>query len=250
MEDIAARRAAEKLLAQHKARERFKTLGPPEGPATIADAYDIQDKYVALLQREHGDAVGYKVGLTSATMQAFCRIDHPIVGVVLASRVHRSGTTVRRSDFGRLGLEFEIAVRIKSDVPVTSMPHTAETIRPHIDGVCAAVELVDDRNADYANLDVRSLVADNSWNGGIVLSEFATTWPDLESVLGRATNDRVAIGEGYGRDILGHPFNSVAWLATQLASRGAGLRAGQVVMTGSVMKTVFPEADASYRFDL
>ncbi|MGO8913508.1 MAG: 2-keto-4-pentenoate hydratase [Bradyrhizobium sp.] len=250
MEDIAARRAAEELLAEHNAKERFKTLGPPQAPATIPDAYDIQEKYVALLHGAHGSAVGYKVGLTSATMQAFCGIDHPIAGVVLARRVHQSGATVRRSDFGRLGLEFEIAVRIKSDVPVTSVPCTAETIAPHIDGVCAAIEVVDDRNADYANLDVLSLVADNSWNAGIVLSEFATTWPDLESALGRATRDGVGIGEGHGRDILGHPFNSVAWLATQLASRGAALKAGQVVMTGSVMKTVFPGADANYRFDL
>jgi 2-keto-4-pentenoate hydratase len=250
MEDIAARRAAEALLAEHKANLRFKPLGPPEAPATISDAYDIQQKYVALLRGEHGDAVGYKVGLTSAAMQAFCGIDHPIAGVVLASRLHRSGATVRRSDFGRLGLEFEIAVRIKSDVAVTGMPCTAGMIAPHIDGVCAAIELVDDRGADYANLDVLSLVADNSWNGGIVLSEFATTWPDLESVPGLATKDGVAIGEGHGRDILGHPFNSVAWLATQLASRGAGLKAGQVVMTGSVMKTVFPVEDAIYRFDL
>ena len=250
MEDIAARRAAEKLLAQHAAGERFETLGPPQGPATIADAYDIQQEYVALLQREHGDAAGYKVGLTSATMQAFCGIDHPIAGVVLATRVHRSGATVRRSDFGRLGLEFEIAVRIGSDVPLTPVPWTIATIRPHIEGVGAAIELVDDRGADYASLDVLSLVADNSWNAGIVLSDFAAAWPDLESVKGRATKDDVAIGEGHGRDILGHPFNSVAWLASQLASRGVGLNAGQVVMTGSVMKTVFPDADASYRFDL
>lgn len=250
MENIAAGRAADMLLAEHKAKARFKPLGPPDAPAAIPDAYDIQDKYVSLLRREHGDAVGYKVGLTSAAMQAFCGIDHPIAGVVLARRVYRSGASVRRSDFGRLGLEFEIAVRIKSDVPVASGPYTAEMIRPHIDGVGAAIELVDDRSADYANLDVRSLVADNSWNAGIVLSEFATRWPDLESVLGRATKDRVAIGEGHGRDILGHPFNSVAWLATQLASRAVGLKAGQVVMTGSVMKTIFPEEDAAYRFDL
>jgi len=250
MEEFAAQRAAEKLLADHGAKARFKSLEPLDGPATIADAYDIQEHYVTLLRSEHGDAVGYKVGLTSATMQVFCGIDHPIAGVVLARRVHRSGATVRRSDFGRLGLEFEIAVRVKSDVPVTGTPYTAQTIAPHIDGVCAAIELVDDRNADYARLDVRSLVADNSWNGGIVLSEFATTWPDLESIVGRATKDRVAIGEGHGRDILGHPFNSAAWLATQLASRGVGLRAGQVVMTGSVMKTVFPDAGAHYRFDL
>ena len=250
MEEIAARRAAESLLAEHKANATFKPLGPPHRPASISDAYDIQQRYVALLRSEHGDDVGYKVGLTSATMQAFCGIDHPIAGVVLASRVYRSRMTVRRPDFGRLGLEFEIAVRIRSDVPVTGMPFTAEMIAPHIDGVCAAIELVDDRSADYANLDVLSLVADNSWNGGIVLSEFATKWPDLERVLGRATKDGVAIGEGHGRDILGHPFNSAAWLATQLASRGAKLKAGQVVMTGSVMKTVFPTDDAIYRFDL
>jgi 2-keto-4-pentenoate hydratase len=250
MEEIAARRAAGLLLAEHKANQRFKPLGPPDSPVTISDAYDIQDRYVALLQSEHGGPIGYKVGLTSATMQTFCGIDHPIAGVVLNSRVHHSGATIRRSDFGRLGLEFEIAVRIKSDVPAASAPLSAEAIRPHIDGVCAAIELVDDRSADYSNLDVRSLVADNSWNGGIVLSKFATSWPDLESVLGRATKDREALGEGHGRDILGHPFNSVAWLATQLASRGAGLQAGQIVMTGSVMKTIFPAEDATYRFDL
>jgi 2-keto-4-pentenoate hydratase len=250
MENIAAKHAAETLLAEHKANVRFKPLAAPAAPASIADAYDIQEKYVALLRDERGDAVGYKVGLTSAAMQAFCGIDHPIAGVVLASRLHQSGVTVRRSDFGRLGLEFEIAVRIKSDVPVTRTPYTAEMIRPHIGGVCAAIELVDDRSADYSNLDVLSLVADNSWNAGIVLSEFATQWPDLESVLGRATRDGAAIGEGYGRDILGHPFNSVAWLATQLASRGVGLKAGEVVMTGAVMKTVFPEAAGHYRFDL
>jgi 2-keto-4-pentenoate hydratase len=250
MQDIAARRAAETLLAEHKANVTFKPFGPPDRPVSISDAYDIQERYVALLRGEHGDAVGYKVGLTSATMQAFCGIDHPIAGVVLASRVHETGATVRRADFGRLGLEFEIAVRIKSDVPVTATPYTAEMIAPHIDGVCAAIEIVDDRRADYANLDVLSLVADNSWNAGIVLSRFAAKWPDLEPVLGRATKDGVAIGEGFGRDILGHPFNSAAWLATQLASRGVGLKAGQVVMTGSVMKTIFPDGDASYRFEL
>ena len=248
MDDIAAQHAAEWLLAEHRAGHRFKTLSPPA--ATVADAYDIQDKYVALLAYENGELAGYKVGLTSATMQTFCGIDHPIAGVVLASRVHRSPAKARRADFGRLGLEFEIAVRIKSDIPATGKAFTAEAIAPHIDGVCAAIELVDDRAADYANLDVRSLVADNSWNSGIVLSEFNSTWPDLAPLLGRATKDGDLIGEGYGRDILGHPFNSAAWLATHLAARGAALKAGQVVMTGSVMKTIFPEHGAHYRFDL
>jgi 2-keto-4-pentenoate hydratase len=248
MEENAAGRAAETLFAEHKAGVLFKPLGPPDRPAGISDAYDIQGRFVSLLRRQNGDAIGYKVGLTSAAMQTFCGIDHPIAGVVLAKRVHHSGTTVHLRDFGRLGLEFEIAVRIKSDITANEKPHTVSTIAPHIDGICAAIELVDDRSADYANLDVKSLVADNSWNAGIVLSDFATAWPDLEAALGKATKDGSPIGEGHGRDILGHPFNSVAWLADQLASRGEGLKAGQVVMTGSVMKTVFPSESASYRF--
>jgi 2-keto-4-pentenoate hydratase len=250
MEEAAARRAAETLLAEHRAGVLFKPFGQPDGPAAIADAYDIQDRYVALLRAEHGDIIGYKVGLTSKPMQAFCGINHPIAGVVLARRLHRSGFTVHLAEFGRLGLEFEIAVRIKSDVSAGATPHTALSIAPHIDGVCAAIELVDDRGADYANLDVRSLVADNSWNAGIVVSDFTAPWPDLEAALGKVAKDGAPIGEGHGRDILGHPFNSVAWLADQLASRGERLQAGQIVMTGSVMKTIFASEAASYRFDL
>ena len=250
MEETAARRAAETLLAEHKAGILFKSFAAQDGPAAIPDAYDIQDRYLALLRPEHGDTIGYKVGLTSAAMQAFCGIDHPIAGVVLARRIHRSGAEVRVADFGRLGLEFEIAVRIKSDIAAGETPHSVQTIAPHVDGVCAAVELVDDRSADYANLDVRSLVADNSWNAGIVVSDFVAAWPDLAAARGKASKDGTPIGEGHGRDILGHPFNSVAWLAQQLASRGERLRAGQLVMTGSVMKTIFPSDSASYRFEL
>src|SRR5580704_13860886 len=228
MEEATARRDAEALFNEHKTGVQFKTFDAAYGLAAMPDAYDIQDQYVALLRGENGDPVGYKVGLTSKTMQTFCGIDHPIGGVVLAKRVHQSGATVRRGDYGRLGLEFEIAVRIKSDIPASAQ--TPAAVAPHIDGVCAAIEVVDDRAADYSNLDVRSLVADNSWNADIVLSNFSTRWTDLESMLG-------------------NPFNSVAWLNAQLASRGGGLRKGQVVMTGSVMKTVFPTEPADFRFE-
>src|ERR1700745_898705 len=105
MEDAAAQRAAEALLAAHKAGTQFKPLA---GLAAMGYAYDIQDKYVPLLRAAHGEAVGYKVGLTSKAMQTFCGIDHPIAGVVLARRVHQSGASVRRADYGRIGLEFEI----------------------------------------------------------------------------------------------------------------------------------------------
>jgi 2-keto-4-pentenoate hydratase len=247
MEEATARRAAEALLGEHKTHTKFKPLDASYGLASMAEAYDIQDQYVALLRAGQGEAVGYKVALTSKAMQAFCGVDDPACGVVLAKRVHPSGATVRRAEYGRIGLEFEIAVRIKSDIPPEAQ--TPQAIAPHVDGVCAAFEIVDDRAADYGNFDVRSVIADNAWNAGLVLSDFSTHWPDLEGLLGKATSDGAPLGEGYGRDILGHPFNSVAWLNAHLASRGGGLRKGQLVSTGSVIKTVFPIEPANFRFE-
>lgn len=248
MEEAQARRAAETLFNAHKAGVKFKPFDSGSGLATIADAYDIQDKYVALLRAGAGEPIGYKVGLTSKAMQTFCGIDHPIGGVVLSKRECRSGATIHRADYGRLGLEFEIVVRMKSDMPADVT--TPAAVAPYVDSVGTAIEVVDDRAADYTNLDVRSVAADNSWNAGVVLSDFLTKWPDLEAVPGKATQDGAPIGEGFGRDILGHPFNSVAWLNAHLAARGGGLRKGEIIMTGSMMKTVFPTEPADYRFEI
>jgi 2-keto-4-pentenoate hydratase len=220
MQETAARHAAEMLLGEHKANTPFRPFDRPQGPATIADAYDIQQQFVGLLRAEHGDPIGYKVGLTSKPMQKFCGIDHPIAGVVLAKREHQSGATIRRAEFGRLGLEFEIAVRIKSDVPANVSPMTAETIAPYIGGVGAAIELVDDRAADYTGLDVLALLADNSWNGGIVLSELVTNWPDLANVVGSDAGrhrDRRRPRPGYPRPSL--QFGGVARRASRQQGR-------------------------------
>ena len=48
MDELAARRAAETLLGEHQTNAQFKTLGAPDRPATVADAYDIQRNFVAL----------------------------------------------------------------------------------------------------------------------------------------------------------------------------------------------------------
>jgi 2-keto-4-pentenoate hydratase len=42
--------------------------------------------------------------------------------------------------------------------------------------------------------------------------------------------------------VLGHPHNALAWLANHLAADGKNLRAGQLVLTGSLVKTVWLEA--------
>jgi 2-keto-4-pentenoate hydratase len=238
---------ARALLEQHATRARFEPA-PPASATTLAAAYLVQRCYVALLVPEAGAIVGHKIGLTSPRMQAMCGIAEPISGCVLARRVHDSGVRLSRAGFGRLGLEFEIAMRIGR--PATGGPYTAQTIREHVDGVCAAIELVDDRDADYRRLDVRGLVADNSWNAGIVLSRFAAHWPDLRAVEGIVWLDGSEIDRGWGRDVLGDPFEATAWLANHQLELDDPLTGGHVVMTGSLVPTRFPSGPGSYRFEL
>jgi 2-keto-4-pentenoate hydratase len=239
---------ARELLRQHAQRERFRSAPPPSA-TTLADAYDLQQVQVQLLRADAGAVAGYKIGLTSPRMQAMCGIAEPVCGAVLARRVHRSGAVLARGEHAHLGLEFEIALRIGRDT-AAMVNHNADSVRPHVDGVCAAFELVDDRCADYGALDARALVADNAWNAGVVLSDFAAAWPPLPSVQGRVSIDGEPVDRGYGRDALGDPLAVVAWIANHLAARGECLRAGQFVMTGSLVPTRFPAAPASYRFDL
>ena len=177
MSNTSVERDAHALYDEHARRTRFRSAPPPSA-TTVRAAYDVQRAYVALLRRDAGAVVGYKIGLTSPRMQAMCGIAEPVCGAVLAQRVHRSGVQLKRSDHGRLGLEFEIAVRIGRDTRIgASLTYTADTVRVHVDGVCAALEVVDDRHADYSALDVRGLVADNAWNAGVVLSDFVARGP-------------------------------------------------------------------------
>jgi 2-keto-4-pentenoate hydratase len=58
-----------------------------------------------------------------------------------------------------------------------------------------------------------------------------------------------AIDQGVTGAAMGHPFEGLAWLANLLAGRGRGMKAGEIVITGSALRTRFPEAgdEVTYR---
>jgi 2-keto-4-pentenoate hydratase len=244
-------RAAEALVDEHRSSVRFRPFAAAFGMSGVDDAYAVQREHVRLqMLARHTSAAGYKIGLTTKRMQEMCGIDSPIAGVVLKDRVHGSGAAVSVSAYGRMGLEFEIAVRLGRDlVPAGHVLGLADVANA-VDAVCPAIEIIDDRHADYRNLEVLSVIADNSWNAGIVLGDFVHPWPELASIEGIVSVNGENTDRGFGRDVLGHPFHSVAWLASHLARSGTPLRAGAIVMTGNLVTTKFPEPPCAYRFEL
>jgi 2-keto-4-pentenoate hydratase len=251
MNDAEKLAAAATLMDEHASGANFHPLASQFRIVDISDAYAVQREFVRLQMRNRGSRpVGYKIGLTSARMQAMCGFDRPVSGVILDDRVHHSGTRLDPSRYGRLGLEFEIAVRIARDFSPLGRPTTIFDVAERVDAVCPAIEVVDDRHCDYGAFDVLSVVADNSWSAGIVLGEFRRDWPDLAAVEGIVSVGGAVADRGFGRDVLGHPFQSVAWLAERLADAGEDLRAGDIVMTGSLVTTKFPAEASIFRFDV
>ncbi len=235
-----ARAAAEVLRAQHRAGANLAPLGAA-GPRDLDGAYAVQDAFHALV----GDRIaGWKIALTTPVMQEFVGIDHPLAGAIFAGRVARSGATLRADDYVHLGVESEIAVRIARDVEPRVGGHDRESIEAAVAACMAATEVVDDRNCSYSPLDPLLLAADNAFNAGCVLGRERSDWRrlDLGALRGTMTINGSAVGEGVGADVLGHPLEALAWLANHLDTRGRRLRAGDVVLTGSVVTTKFPES--------
>jgi 2-keto-4-pentenoate hydratase len=242
---------ARQLLADHRAGTQFKPFAAANGVHNLSDAYAVQNEYVRMQQDVSGSSrAGYKIGLTSRPMQKMCGINCPVAGVITSDRVLSTPLELSASRFGRLGLEFEIAVRMGRDVRRTDDAVSVVDIANAVDAVCAAIELVDDRGCDYDTLDVLSLVADNSWNAGIVHGAYLRQWGELSDIEGIVSANGTQIGRGFGRDVLGHPFIPLAWLANHLADNDTYLRAGEIVMTGSFIKTHFPSTSTCYQFNV
>jgi len=236
--------AARRLFEAHERRERFTPLPPDLAPRTESEAYAIQDAFVALRAEKLGALAGYKIALTSAEMRRFVGVESPQAGVMFVSTLHRSPARVRAADYVRLIVEFEIAIQIADDLPAADKPFFRERVAQSVGAVMPALELADDRNADYKALPKHpfELIADNCWNEGAVLGAQVEDWKaiDLAAVRGIATINGNKVGEGRGADVMGHPLDALAWLADHLASLGRGLLRGDVVITGRIVpsKTV------------
>jgi 2-keto-4-pentenoate hydratase len=245
--------AAAKIIATaRRDRTPLQPLAGKAAPRTEADGYRIQDALHDLLAADFGAMVGYKIGCTSAVMQQYLNIPHPCGGGVYANGVHESGASLRANDFVRVGVECEIAAKLARDLLPTEAPFTAEWMAEAIEAYLPAIEIVDDRYADWQTIGAPTLVADDFFAAGCVLGKpvARSAAPDLLAVVGRALINGVEVGRGTGADVLGHPHHALAWLANHLAADGKGLRAGEIVLTGSLVKTVWLQAGDSVVMEL
>src|ERR1700689_717407 len=207
--------AANAIASARRERTPLQPLAADVAPQDEAGGYRIQDALHELLAADFGAPVGYKIGCTSAVMQHYLDIPHPCGGSVFAKGVHASGVKLRHSDFVRVGVECEIAVRLASDLKPPEAPFPADTVASAIEAYLPAIEIVDDRYTHWQTMGAPILVADDFFAAGCVLGKpvARSAAPDLLEVIGRAVINDVEAATGTGADVLGHPHNPLAWLA-------------------------------------
>ena len=238
---------ARDIFAQHERKDVFVPF--PDRVPGNDDAVKIQDAYVAMLEKKYGTKVaGYKIALTSKSTRDWLKINEPCAGQVLGNRIHQSPHTQKLSDYVRFSIETEICVVLDRDL---TGDVSFEDVKKSMRSIHCAYELVEDRAADLTKLDAKSLVSDNSWNGGIVMGPAAPVTLDLNNRKGRLRVNGKITKEGTTAETMGgNPLHVVAWLAGHLGKRGKILKAGFPVITGSIIETQFPGAGDVLVFDV
>ena len=253
MKPEAIRQLVELFVAARERRHPVPAPLPPDcRPPSLDDAYRVQTALNERLGGTLGAVCGRKIGCTTPVMQRYLRIEHPCAGALYAGRVHRSPATVAHAAHWRPGVECEIAVRLGRPLPAAEAPFDRADVAAAVESCMAAIEIVDDRYDDFRALDAASLIADDFFSAGATIGSPVAAWHDLDlaALRGTMTINDEEVGAGVGADVMGHPFEALAWLANHAAATGRPLADGDVVLTGSIVETRWVGAGDRVRIEI
>lgn len=202
-------------------------------PSSNEEAYAIQAEIAAL----SGHAVvGFKVGSTSEEAQRILGTSEPGSGPVLAPYSFTSPATVSLVADQMPAAEGEFGFRLGQDLPPQDQPYDVEDVAAAVDAVAGAIEVVGTRLAGGLAGKGRFLVtADGGANIALVTGSWSTAVSpfDLKDHAVSMTVNGQQKGSGTGTLALGDPLNVMVWLANQQSRLGRGLKAGDIVSTGT-----------------
>jgi 2-keto-4-pentenoate hydratase len=203
---------------------------------SLAQAYEVQDGFIAARVQQGAKVVGWKVGCTSTAIREQFGLTEPISGKVLMPRVFQSGDHVLASSFVDCAVEPELVFRLGAEIHGDM---NDEEILGALDGVCAGIELHNYRFR-YGKPTQQELIASNGIHAGLVLQPMLPLLPfwDLPAEKVSLLVNGEAKASGTCREIMGSPLVSIRWLARHAASRGERFRAGQLIIPGSAVALV------------
>lgn len=220
---VEARRAA-------KALDAF----PGIQPGTLADAYRVQERAIALNGRA---VVGWKVAGVRPDLRERLGASR-LAGPIMADNVHYlpTGGTAQAPVFvgGFAALEAEFVAVFARDLQPIDGSFTAESITEALSALHAGSEIASSPLETLNDLGPTAVVSDHGNNAGAVVGPEIPGWrsADLSGLTSRMLINGNVAGEGSAANVMGGPIAALQFLAEHLLTRGRQLRAGDIVLTG------------------
>lgn len=191
--------------------------------------------------------LGWKVGFGAQAALEKLGIQAPLIGFLTDQALVASGSTISLADWHKPVAEPEIAVHIGKDLRGGA---DRATVMAAIAGLGPAIELADvDRPPD----DVEAILAGNIYQRGIILGarNASRAGGVLDGLRGRIARNGIEIASTADPQALtGELLGIVGHVADVLAEWGDELRAGQIIITGSIVPPLWVEAGEEIVFNL
>jgi 2-keto-4-pentenoate hydratase len=238
MTTLTTGEAAAILWRNWRDRTRIDQLPGECRPETHADGYAVQ----AEVARLSGQSIaGWKIAATSAAGQRHIGVDGPFAGRLLSNRVIEAGALVPLDRNIMKVAEAEFAFRFGASLTPRHPPFDVDVVLDAVEALLPAIEVPDSRYTDFARVGAPQLIADTACACWVIFGDDAPPdWRDRDLAAHRVSASRngAPAGQGIGANVLGDPRVALTWIANELATIGEGLRAGDIVITGTCVTPV------------
>lgn len=234
-----------------KAAESSRSpMGPAsdmvEGGLSLDDAHAVCEATIAGRVAAGEEIRGYKVGFTNIPVREKMGLPDSTYGYLLDRMVLADGGELAMSELIAPKIECEITFQLGKDLGGKGL--SIDDVLAATSSVRATFEICDARIKDW-KCPYADFFADNAFSARCILGAGDWTPVDQVDLLAEEvtlTREGEELARGKGEMAMGHPANAVSWLAAKLADRDKHLRAGDIVMTGTLTPILAIEAPATY----
>jgi 2-keto-4-pentenoate hydratase len=191
--------------------------------------------------------LGWKLAFGGPAALERLRINAPLVGFLMADAVVASGSTISFAGWKKPAAEPELTVYLAKDLAPGA---DRQTIMTAIGGLGAAIEVAD---VDHPSDDVEGTLARNIYQRHVILGpcEAAHTGGNLLGLNARVLRNGAEMANTSDLEALtGELIANVGHVANLLAHFGETLRAGQIIIAGSITPPIWVESGETIGFHL
>ncbi|MBR58550.1 MAG: 2-oxopent-4-enoate hydratase [Myxococcales bacterium] len=235
MNEAKIQQYGDELYAALRESRAIAPIREREPELTIEDAYAISTHLLSLRMADGERVVGKKIGVTSRAVQNMLNVHQPDFGYLTDTMLFQSGAKIPISTtMIQPRAEGEIAFLLRRDLQGPGV--TNADVLSATDQVYPCFEIVDSRIEDW-RIKIEDTVADNASCGVFVVGDRGVDPRKVDLVTCGMVVEKNGdvLSTGAGAAALGSPVNCVAWLANTMGRLGTGLKAGEIILSGSLV---------------